>query len=220
MKHLRLLVLVAVLFVGVSVKPAAAIGNVTENAPFTGTCSSFSASGTAASAWVGVTIRNIDTGTFILDSGLNSGAPGAFFPVIYNEYSRVVTGTYSFTVTFPEQPAGTRLQALYSGFNDPTKGSFSNEFVVVTVISPCVAAPANVNLPGPNIPSGFVLHTMKCNAAVFNMPAGTPVGENAVKAGQTWYVNPVSIKGTDGKQWTEIFVGGYINGFIPTSCVG
>jgi hypothetical protein len=73
---------------------------------------------------------------------------------------------------------------------------------------------------GPPIPAGFVLRTITCNVAVFDAPGGSPVGSNAITNGQTWYVNPKSVKDAAGKAWTEIFVGGYNDGYVPTSCIG
>jgi hypothetical protein len=72
---------------------------------------------------------------------------------------------------------------------------------------------------GPAVPAGFVLKTITCDVAVFNTPGGYPVGDNRLKAGQTWFVNPTPTKDDKGKSWTEVFPGGYSNGFVPTSCV-
>ena len=72
--------------------------------------------------------------------------------------------------------------------------------------------------PGPSVPSGFVLRTITCNVAVYDAPGGSPVGSNMVTGGQTWFVNPTPAKDAAGKSWTEIFVGGFSDGFIPTSC--
>jgi len=55
--------------------------------------------------------------------------------------------------------------------------------------------------------------------AIFDQPAGSPVGENKVTTGQHWYVNLTPVKGPDGRNWTEIFVAGPNTGFIPTACV-
>lgn len=74
--------------------------------------------------------------------------------------------------------------------------------------------------PGPGVPAGFVLVTITCDVAVYDTPAGSPVGDNAVRAGQTWFVNPESVEGDDGRQWTEIFVSSRINPYIPTACIG
>jgi len=77
---------------------------------------------------------------------------------------------------------------------------------------------------GPAIPAGFVLRTIVCDVAVFNLASGTPLptGER-IRLGQTWYVNPKPVAVSNNAQypkWTEIFTSGYINGFIPTACVG
>jgi hypothetical protein len=82
----------------------------------------------------------------------------------------------------------------------------------------CPGLPS-VAAPGPAIPDGFVLRTITCDVAVYDRPAGAPVGNNRVQGGQTWYVSASPIKGADGQSWTEIFVAGYTNAFIPTRCV-
>jgi hypothetical protein len=69
------------------------------------------------------------------------------------------------------------------------------------------------------VPVGFTLHTLVCDTAVFNEPAGTPVGDNVVTAGQTWYTNPTPVAAVNGESWTEIFVAGVHTGFVPTRCV-
>jgi hypothetical protein len=77
----------------------------------------------------------------------------------------------------------------------------------------------NNSIPGPSAPAGFALRTITCDVAVFDAPGGSPVGSNRITGGQTWYVNPTSVKDSKGEAWTEIFVGGYGNGFVPTKCV-
>ncbi|NDJ77168.1 MAG: hypothetical protein GYB65_13010 [Chloroflexi bacterium] len=77
----------------------------------------------------------------------------------------------------------------------------------------------NIGDLGPQLPSGFVQRLITCDTPVYDSPAGTPVGDNAILAGQEWHVNPVAVDGADGQSWTEVFVGGYNNGYIPTSCV-
>ena len=71
--------------------------------------------------------------------------------------------------------------------------------------------------PGPGIPNGFVLRTITCDVAVYDSPAGNAVGGARIRAGQTWYVSPTTSAGS--ADWTEIFVGGFTNGYIPTACV-
>jgi hypothetical protein len=72
---------------------------------------------------------------------------------------------------------------------------------------------------GPTIPAGFVLHTITCDVPVYNLPGGSPVGDNKITNGQTWFVNPLPVTAADGTSWTEIFVSGYTDGYIPTGCV-
>jgi len=76
---------------------------------------------------------------------------------------------------------------------------------------------------GRPIPDGFVLRTITCTVAVFDAPNGNPVAGATIKGGQTWYVNPVSVSVAGSAKfpkWTEIYVSGSTNGYIPTSCVG
>lgn len=93
-------------------------------------------------------------------------------------------------------------------------GNCGDTFEVTAVAA---AAPA---FSGPPIPAGFVLRQITCDVAVFDTPGGQPVGSNAVKAGQSFYVNPTPVTGPSGESWTEIFVSSTTNPFIPTRCVG
>ncbi len=145
------------------------------------------------------------------------------------------TGGYNFPFSVA-QPAGT-LIGLY-GYMGQTPPSASNtaEFFLayncstLAVVRSCAGAYGSCprdwpgipgqTFSGPPLPAGFVLRTIHCNVAVYDQPGGVPVGENRIVAGQTWYVNPTPVKAPDGASWTEIFVGGFTNGFIPTSCVG
>jgi hypothetical protein len=77
--------------------------------------------------------------------------------------------------------------------------------------------------PGRPIPAGFELRTIICTVAVFDAPNGNPVAGATIKNGQTWYINPESVKVTGNAKyplWTEIYVSGTTNGYIPTACVG
>ncbi|MBX3066490.1 MAG: hypothetical protein KF726_26150 [Anaerolineae bacterium] len=72
---------------------------------------------------------------------------------------------------------------------------------------------------GPGIPTGWEFHYLSCSTAVFDKPAGEPVGDNAVWAGQSFYVNPYPKLDDNGKSWSQIFVSSVISPWIPTSCV-
>jgi len=76
------------------------------------------------------------------------------------------------------------------------------------------------NKPGPQVPGGFVLKQVTCTTPINIQPSGTQTaGSAVVVAGQRWYVSPTPIKDKTGKSWTELFDGGYSDGYIPTSCV-
>lgn len=70
------------------------------------------------------------------------------------------------------------------------------------------------------VPKGFTQRSLSCTSPVLDGPAGRAVGDNTVKAGQVWYVNPKPVVGSDGLNYTEIFVGGPVTGYIPTACIG
>lgn len=80
--------------------------------------------------------------------------------------------------------------------------------------------PAGGVYGGPGIPSGFVLRTITCDVAVRNAPGGAPIGSDAVKAGQTFYVSPDTTAAPDGELWSQIFVSSSPNPWIPTRCIG
>jgi hypothetical protein len=84
----------------------------------------------------------------------------------------------------------------------------------------CPGVTTTSDIPGPSVPAGFVLRTITCTTAVFNVPGGSPVGDNKIVSGQTWFVSPTTSKAQDGSSWTEVFDAGYIDGYLPTACVG
>ncbi len=71
-----------------------------------------------------------------------------------------------------------------------------------------------------SIPDGFVLRTIVCTVGVYDEPAEDLIPGEKLLQGQTWYIYPFPVKGSDGKAWTEVFIAGDITVFIPTSCVG
>jgi hypothetical protein len=79
-------------------------------------------------------------------------------------------------------------------------------------------ASAAATFQGYPIPSGFVLRTITCDTAVYDVAGGTPVSGAAITAGQTWFVNPTPVTAA-GRAWTEVFLAGPHNAFIPASCV-
>jgi hypothetical protein len=127
-------------------------------------------------------------------------------------------GTFAHSITFPEQAEGTGLGYEVWGaptgttvINDPgywDGGDYYYSFHACTK-----------TVPGPSIPSGFVLHTITCDTALYAEPAGALIADAKITAGQTWYVNPTPKKAADGSNWSEIFVGSYNDAFIPTGCV-
>jgi hypothetical protein len=122
-----------------------------------------------------------------------------------------IPGTLTFLVTGP-LPIGSDGIGFYV---DSVGGDETYD-----VNATCTDAPAaGTTYTGPGIPNSFQLRTITCDVAVFTAPGGSPVGNDRIIAGQTWYVNPTSVNAATGEAWTEIFVSGRINGYIPTRCV-
>ena len=175
------------------------------------TCTDFNASGTGPST---------------LDRD-NTGAGQEAVRLVVTDGIGTVLYSLSFSNSLGTYTAGLINTTLYTtapAFNPITvteislAGNGLAEQVDVIGTGECAGLPL-ATYQGVPIPAGFVLRTITCDTAVFTEPVGSPVGSNAVTNGQTWYVNPVPVAGGDGQDWTEIFVAGPINGFVPTSCV-
>jgi hypothetical protein len=132
------------------------------------------------------------------------------------EYTDNFDAQDDFTKTFSPAPQYNPIVGRMVSF----AGNGLPEVNYYTTTYDCAGLP-QAPFSGPALPSSFELRTITCTVAVFQTPGGIPVpsGEKII-GGQTWYVNPKPVKGSDGKSWTEIFVASDINGYIPTSCVG
>jgi hypothetical protein len=92
-----------------------------------------------------------------------------------------------------------------------------------TVTADCTTGTIGVSqgsIYGPKAPKNFVLRSLVGSSAVLDEPGGKQVEDNAVYAGQSWFVSPEPVVGPDGKNYTQIFVGGWKLGYIPTECIG
>lgn len=160
-------------------------------------CSDFSASGTTTSPYIVVKVYNYDTGSRIFSDAFPANGDG----------------TFSVNVSYPGVSTGTELEYYVWGSptNDPDDWDVEDYFESVES--------CQQRTDGPGVPTGFVLRTIWCDVAVYNAPAGSPVGSASIRAGQTWFVNATPVAGSDGADWTEIFAGGRTNGYIPTVCV-
>ena len=122
-------------------------------------------------------------------------------------------GTYTFTIPFSTpQPDGTVIEI--NEIHLHSSGGPDDYAIVAYGYYPC-----SEGFAGRGIPAGFELRTITCDVAVFDKAAGQPVGDNRIKAGQTWYVNPETTTTAGGESWSEVFVSGLVNGWIPSRCV-
>lgn len=116
-------------------------------------------------------------------------------------------GNLTLFIEFPTVPDGTLIYADTWQYN-PIIVSFA-------LVS------ATCGFGGSPIPSGFVLAQINCDVTVFQMPNPDFPTSARLRNGQTWFVNPESVTADTPSftEWTEVFVGGPRNGYIPTSCV-
>lgn len=91
--------------------------------------------------------------------------------------------------------------------------------VVVLLLMFSFGNTAPAHAQGPNIPAGFVQRVITCNVAVYDVPAGNPVGANRVRVGQSWYVNPRAVAARDGSLWIAVFISGARLVYVPAQCV-
>ena len=129
----------------------------------------------------------------------------------------VTNGTFNFTVQFEPQAEGSWLN--YEVWGSPTDNAAIFDWDGENYFNfdaQCQLEPPPAGAAG--VPDGFVFRTIICDTPVYNTAAGQPVGDAAITAGQTWYVNPTPVDGADGKQWTEIYVSSTTNPFVPTVC--
>jgi hypothetical protein len=149
------------------------------------------------------TPNTLDTVVSLYDPGNNQ--------VGYNDDGGSVTcgGFRSSLLVFTVPTAGT-YQVQVDGFGSST-GPYT---LTVTVLS-------TLQYAGPPIPAGFVQRALACTTPVFNGPNGQAVAGATVQAGQSWYVNPTPTDAdVNGRRWTEIFVSGTQNGYVPAECIG
>lgn len=160
--------------------------------------------------WMGTNVPPPTSGSFVLPAQ-GPASPGTFISFTSNTGPEPVDISFEATLHIGGVPTWvTRIRVRCTGPG------------ATPTILELFAGPYSTPLTfsGPPLPEGFVLRTITCDVAVFDSPGGTPVGDNRIIAGQTWYVNPTPVKAPSGEDWTEIFVSGTPNGFIPTRCVG
>lgn len=202
MKRLSLLCGLLVLLSLALVGPLSAQATVTEVVQ---SCNSFTATGTTNQPFITVEVW----------SWINEAA-GTYVDYIYVNVPVNPDGSFRFSSSFDAQPPGTVINYWLWASPTSSVGSWDSQAWYESGAVPCVPA-----AEGPSIPDGFVQRTITCDVPVYNTAAGSPVdGGAAVTVGQSWYVNPTPVDGDDGRQWTELFAGGYTNGFIPTACLG
>jgi nucleoid-associated protein YgaU len=124
-------------------------------------------------------------------------------------------GTVAIDVPFAfSVPANTSITLLATQIEPATLGVAG----AVTVSYLCTTGGG---LPAPTAtPVGaLALRLIVCDTPVFDAPRGRAIGDNRVRAGQTWFVNPVPVRDAVGGLWTAINVSGSSLAYIPTRCV-
>jgi LysM repeat protein len=212
-----LVLLALAVIVAVSALPQGAAQASTYNGTVVFTCAGANAAGTGSHV---LNRDNTGSGQESLRVDIRDGAGTLIFTLSFqNTLGSFAGGMGNFTYTTPPQynPIVFTLTSLAgNGFAEQvdvqTEGTCAG--------LPTFAAPVP-QFAGPGVPAGFVLRTIACTTAVFNGPNGTAIAGATVRQGQTWYVNPTPTDpDVNGRRWTEIFVSGFQNGFIPAECVG
>jgi len=92
--------------------------------------------------------------------------------------------------------------------------------------APASSAPASAPIviepiiePSPDIPAAYVLRVMICDTMLYDNPAGSVISNTSVVIGQIFSVDPVDAIAADGSHWTQLFVGGWNNPYVPSVCV-
>jgi hypothetical protein len=151
-------------------------------------------------------------------AGVNQPGPSSYTETMTDGYGNVV---FSRTST---GGVGSFTYWDNGAFTTQPKANPIHDYVVmdgVVIIdvradNPCVGP---VGFQGAPIPAGFVLRTITCNTPVYDTAGGKPLSSGeAVTAGQTWFVGTAKAAGKSS--WTEIFNNGYLDGYIPSRCVG
>ncbi len=84
---------------------------------------------------------------------------------------------------------------------------------------PAAVPSVPVRVPAPAAPVSYVLNLITCNTPIYDSPAGRYVGNGMVYAGQTFFTSSTPVIAADGSSWTQVFVGGWSNPYIPSECV-
>lgn len=66
---------------------------------------------------------------------------------------------------------------------------------------------------------GLVLRGVVCETPIYDQPGGTPVGNNRIFPGQTWFFLTEFKFDSFGRAWVGMITGGPNIGFIPAECV-
>ena len=211
----RAIVAILVLFLlGAVVSPVFAIGNGLLSLDYSGgaTCDATSmiiplaVTSDFASPTPFTEVITLNGTTIDSHSGVQSGG--------HLSYAGVFGGTFT-TQTFPYTVHDTATFPTFSVNIQGVCNASGSEPVVTIWFSG-----GSGSFDGPSVPSGYVQRTITCDTAVFDVPGGSAVGDNRIKAGQTWFVNPTPKEDASGRSWTQVYVSGYTNPWIWTSCVG
>lgn len=134
--------------------------------------------------------------------------PGLGLEVFFKSAQPTVNGAVEIVITFPAVPEGTYI--------------YADTWQYFPLIIGFASANKRCGFSGPALPAGFVPAQITCDVTVFQVPNPDFPTSARLRNGQVWFVNPQSVPAqidTFHKEWTEVFVSGPRNGYIPTSCV-
>lgn len=140
-------------------------------------------------------------------SGLLGFADSAQFGAAYGTVSVDVPFAYSV-------PAGTSI-TVWATQIEPTTLAVAGEWQVAYTCTTGGAQPVPTATPA----GAYAMRLIVCDTPIYDAPGGRPIGDNRLRNGQTWFVNPVPVPDAAGRQWIGVNVSGSSLAYVPAYCV-
>lgn len=140
-------------------------------------------------------------------AGLLGFADSAQFGAVFG--TLVVDVPFAFSV-----PASTPITVEATQI-EPATLAVAGVWQVSYVCSTGAAQPTATPTPT----GAWAMRLIVCDTPVYDAPGGRPVGDNRLRNGQTWFVNPVPSRDAAGGLWTAVNVSGSSLVYVPSYCV-
>lgn len=111
-------------------------------------------------------------------------------------------------------PANTPITVVATQI-EPATLAVAGEWQVSYACSTGAAQPTATPTPS----GAWAMRLIVCDTPIYDAPGGRPVGENRLRNGQSWFVNPVPVRDAAGNLWTAVNVSGSSLVYVPSYCV-